>query len=172
MSDADADLIYRNLIRILDYLNGQTYVWQDVPAGSLWLADPIAGKLGILSHTQSQEPPGYLQHVDLHLKGLTSSPSHTDEQKQLIIQVDSVITRMIDDLTQVRKDAIQLVKRSNDQLRQPDTLTLLNEIATLTKEANSGRFDATTHENIGGAIWLNMGIQQLATISLETSSQQ
>jgi serine/threonine protein kinase len=172
MADGDADLIHRNLIRILDYLDGQTYVWQDVPAESPWLVDPVAGKLGLLSYTQSQEPPGYLQHVDIHLKGLTSSPSHTDEQKQITIQADSVITRMINDLTQVRKDATQLVKRNNDQLRQPDTLTLLNEMATLTKEANSGWFDTTTHDNIGGAIWLNMRIQQLATISLESSTQQ
>jgi hypothetical protein len=113
-----------------------------------------------------------LPHVDNHLKGLTNSPGHTDEQKQITIQADGVITRMIDDLTQVRRDAVQLVKRSNDQLRQPDTLTLLNEMATLTKEANSGWFDTTTHENVGGAIWLNMRIQQLATVSLETSTQQ
>jgi hypothetical protein len=65
-----------------------------------------------------------------------------------------------------------LVQRSNEQLRQPDTLTLLNEMANLTKEVSSGWFDATTHENIGGAIWLNARIQQLATISLETSHQQ
>ena len=173
MSDGDADLIHKQLIRILDYLDGQSYVSQDVPAGSPWLVDPAAGKLGLLSYTQGQEPPGYLQHVDTHLRGLADSPGHTDEQKQVAIQVDSVITRMIKDLTQVRKDAVQLVQRSNDQLRQPDTLTLLNEMANLTDEANSGWFDATTRENMGGAIWLNERIQQLAArFSLETSSQR
>ena len=75
-----------------------------------------------------------MQHVDTHLKGLADSPGHTDEQKQVAIQVDGVITRMITDLTQVRKDAVQLVQRSDEQLRQPDTLTLLNEMATLTTE--------------------------------------
>ena len=69
MSDGDADLIHSNLIRILDYLDGQTYVGQDVPAGSPWLVDPQAGKFGLLSYTQGQEPPGYLQHVDTHLTG-------------------------------------------------------------------------------------------------------
>jgi serine/threonine protein kinase len=172
MSDGDAELIHKNLIRIMDYLDGQTYVWQDVPAGSPWLVDPVAGKFGLLSHTQNQEPPGYLQHVDTHLKGLTASPGHTDEQQKIAIQANSVIARMINDLIQVRKNAVQLVKRSNSQLRQSDTLTLLNEIATLTREANSGWFDTATHENIGGAIWLNMRLQQLATISLQISSQQ
>jgi eukaryotic-like serine/threonine-protein kinase len=173
MSDGDADLIHRNLLRILDYLDGQTYVEQDVPTGSPWLADPaLPGKLGLLSHTQGQQPPGYLPHVNTHLTALAESPGHTDEQKQVAIQVDDVIARMINDLTQVRKDAVQLVQRSNEQLLQPDTLTLLNEMTALTGEANSGWFDMTTHENVGGAIWLNERIQQMATISLQTSNLQ
>src|SRR5262249_49637674 len=129
--DGNADLIHRHMLRILDYLDGQAYVGQDVPAGSEWLGDPVGGKLGLLSYTQGQQPPGYLQHVELHLNGLASSPGHTEEQKKVAIQVHDVITRMIDDLTQVRKDAAQLVQRSNDQLLQPDALTLLNEMATL-----------------------------------------
>jgi serine/threonine protein kinase len=170
--DGDTDLIRRNLLRILDYLDGQSYVWQDVPPGSPWLVDPVAGKLGLLSYTQSQETPGYLQHVDIHLKGLAGSPGHTEEQKKGTIQEEDVIARMINDLTQVREDAVRLIHRSNAQLRQPDTLTLLNEMAYLTKGANSGWFDATTHQNQGGAIWLSKGIQELATISLRTSNQQ
>jgi hypothetical protein len=171
LSDTDATLIHSNLIRILDYLDGQTYVPQDLPTGSPWLIDPMAGKFGLLSHTQNQEPPGYLLHIDIHLKGLTASPSHTDEQEQIAIQIDSVIRQMINDLTQVRNDAMQLVTRSNTQLRQPDTLTLLNDIATLTQKANSGWLDPTTHENVGGARWLNTRIQQLATITLISSQQ-
>ena len=172
MSDETANLIHKQLLRILDYIDGQAYVWQDVPAGSPWLVDPVAGKFGLLSYTQSQEPPGYLQHTDTHLTALADSPGHTDEQKQVAVQAYSVITRMISDLTQVRKDAVQLVKRSNQQLRQPDTLTLLNEMANLTQEVNGGWFDATAHENRGGVIWLRARIQQLATISLPASHQQ
>jgi hypothetical protein len=120
----------------------------------------------LLSYTQGQQPPGYLQHVDIHLKGLADSPGHTEEQKKVAIQVDGVITRMINDLTQVRKDALQLVQRNDTQLRQPDTLTLLDEMVTLTTEVNSGWFDSITHENLGGTIWLSAQIQQEATISL------
>jgi hypothetical protein len=173
MSDGDADLIHRHLIRILNYLDGQAYVWQDVPAGSPWLAEPsLPGKLGLLSYTQDQDPPGYLQHVDHHLTGLADSPDHTQEQEKVAIQVHDVITKTIKDLTQVRKDAAQLVQRSNEQLRQPDTLTLLNEMATLTTEVNSGWFDAATHQNQGGVMWVYARIQQLATISLQVSKQQ
>ena len=169
MSDGDADLIHRNLIRTLDYLDGLTYVWQDIPTGSPWLADPaLPGKLGLLSYTQGQQPPGYLQQVNTHLTALTDSPGLTDEQKQAVIQVDDDIARMINDLAQVRTDAVQLVQRNNEQLRQPDTLTLLNEMVNLTIEANSGWFDPKTHENVGGTIWLNAWVHQLATVSVQT----
>jgi hypothetical protein len=173
MSDGDADLIHRQLIRMLDYLDGQTYVGQDVPAGSEWLAQPQqSGKFGLLNYTQGQDPPGYLQHVDTHLMGLAEAPGHTTDQQQVAIQVNKVITRTVSDLAQVRKDAVQLVQRSNDQLRQSDTLTLLNEMANLTSEVNSGWFDETTHQNVGGVLWLSARIQQLATISVQKSSQQ
>jgi serine/threonine protein kinase len=170
--DGNAELIHRHMLRTLQYLDGQTYVWQDVPAESPWLVDAQAGKLGLLSYTQGQQPPGYLQHVDIHLNGLANSPGHTEEQKKVAIQVDGVITRMIKDLTQVRKDAVQLVQRNNDQLLQADSLALLNEMTTLTREANSGWFDATTNENQGGVVWLSARIQQLATISLTTCNRQ
>jgi serine/threonine protein kinase len=170
--DKNADLIHRHMLRILDYLDGQSYVWQDVPAESPWLVDLQAGKLGLLSYTQAQQPPGYLPHVDHHLTGLAASPGHTEEQQKIAIQVDGDITRMINDLTKVRKDAVQLVQRSNDQLLQPDALALLNEMATLTREAYSGWFDPTTGQNRGGVVWMNARIQQLATISLEASKRQ
>ena len=171
MPNDAAALLHRHFLRILDYIDGSSYVWQDVPAGSPWLVDSVAGKLGLLSYTQSQEPPGFLQHVDIHLTGLAGSPGHTVEQQKVAIQVDGVISRMINDLEQVRKDAVQLVKLNDDQLRQPGTLTLLNEMASLTTEVKGGWFDPTTNENIGGVIWLSARIQQLATISLQASSQ-
>lgn len=170
MPNDAADLIHRHFLRILDYIDGSSYVWQDVPAGSSWLVDPVAGKLGLLSYTQGQEPPGFLQHVDIHLTGLAGSPGHTVAQQKVAIQVDGVISRMINDLTQVRKDAVQLVKLNDDQLRQPGTLTLLNEMASLTTEVKGGWFDPTTNENMGGVIWLNARIQQLAAIPLQASS--
>jgi hypothetical protein len=171
MPDGSAELIHKHMLRILDYIDGQTYVGQDVPPESPWLVDPQAGRLGLLSMTQAQEPPGYLPHLDAHLMGLADSPGHTEEQRQLAIQVDGVITRMVNDLTKVRKDAIQLVQRDNAQLRQADTLTLLNEMAALTGEVNSGWFNPTTHQNEGGVVWLSARMQQLATISLQASSQ-
>jgi hypothetical protein len=170
MSDDAANLIHRQLIRILYYLDGEKYVGLDIPGESLTgLVDAQGGKLGLLSYTQNQQPPGYLQHVSVHLNGLAISPGHTEEQKQTAIQVNGVIAKTINDLTLVHKDALQLVQSNNEQLRQPDTLTLLNQMAKLTSEANGGWFDPTTHENLGGVIWLSAQIQQMGTITLASS---
>ncbi len=61
-SDGDAGLIHRHMLRILDYLDGRSYAWRDVPAGSPWLVDPLAGKIGLLDRVQNQVPPAFLLH--------------------------------------------------------------------------------------------------------------
>lgn len=111
-------------------------------------------------------PPGYLTHVDIHLTGLANSPGHTKEQNTLAIQVDEVINKMNRDLLQVRKDASQVAQMKVPQLRQTSTLTLLNDMANLTTEVKSGWFDAQTGENIGGVLWIESRLQQLATVSI------
>ncbi|BCL79540.1 hypothetical protein ccbrp13_20050 [Ktedonobacteria bacterium brp13] len=168
MSDGTADLIHRQLIRIIDYLDGASYAWQDVP-NSPWLVDPVAGKIGLLNVIPNQEPPGYLAHVDLHLNGLTNAPGHTQAQQMLALQIDPVMTRVTTDLLRVRKDAILLVHDTDTQLRQPKTLSILNEMVALTMECNSGWFDPGTGEDSGGVIWLAARMQQFATVDLSAS---
>jgi hypothetical protein len=153
----------------VDYIDGQRYAWQDVPKGSAWLVDPLAGRIGLLNFTQ--EVPGYLEHIDLHLSGLADSPGHTSQQRMLAIQVDGVITKMENDVMQIRRDAIQLVARTSSQMRHPDTLTLLNDMVSRTNEIKSGWFDATSGEDIGGVVWLQARIQQLATIVIQKSDK-
>jgi hypothetical protein len=89
----------------------------------------------------------------------------------LAIQVDGVITKMENDVMQIRRDAIQLVARTSSQMRHPDTLTLLNDMVSRTNEIKSGWFDATSGEDIGGVVWLQARIQQLATIVIQKSDK-
>ena len=171
-SDADADLIHRHMLRILDYLDGQFYVWRDVPANSPWLVDPLAGKIGLINSNARQNPPAYLPHVDVHLTGLSNSPGHTQEQQKLAILVDSVIQKMNRDLEQVRKDASELVKMSADQLRQAGNLEKLNDMVNLTTEVKSGWFDEHTGENTGSVLWMTARLQQLASVPVHVSHQR
>jgi hypothetical protein len=168
--DGDTGLVHKHLIRILDYLDGQTYVGLDIQENPHWLVDS-GGKLGLLSYSQNQnqDPPGYLQHVDTHLKGIMVSPGHTDQQVRVANQANSLIRKMIGSMQQVYKDALQLVKLTDAQLHQPETLATLNEMARLTKVVEGGGRDTTTGEYNEGVTWLSAQIQQLATISLQAS---
>jgi hypothetical protein len=168
-SESDAEQIHRHMLRILDYLDGSFYVGQDVPAGSPWLIDPLAGKIGLLESVPNQMPPAYLVHIDLHLIGLANSPGHTQEQQRLAVLIDRVINKMLSDLQHIRVDAAKLVKMKAQQLRQSNNQALLDDMANLTTEVKSGWFDSRTGEDIGGVVWISSRLQQLATISLNVS---
>ena len=170
MSDANAELIHHNLLCILDYIDGQSWIWQDVPPHSPWAIDPLAGKLGLLSSSPNQEPPSYLPHIDIHLTALAASPGVSSEQQAVATQADGVVKRMIEHLTQVRQNARELVKATPAQLRQPQALTLLNQITALVTALKDGGFDPATGTNIGGTLWLAARIQQMATVALQPSS--
>ncbi|GCE15018.1 hypothetical protein KTT_48770 [Tengunoibacter tsumagoiensis] len=160
----DGTQIHNHMLRILAYLDGWSYYLQDVPAASPWIVDPQAGKIGLLNRVPNQNPPGFLEHVAMHLTGLAEAPGHTAQQRQLSILVDTAILRMRTDLLQVRTDAAKLAQMNGEQLQQQDTDTILNEMAMLTTEVKSGWFDPSTGENMGGVLWIASCLQQLTTI--------
>ncbi len=163
-SSSDADQLHRQILRILEYLDGMFYYTRDVPAGSPWIVDPAAGKIGLLDSVLNQQPPAFLAHVDIHLTGLASSPGHTVQQQQLVVSIDEVVSRMTMDLQQVRKDAALLVKMNTQQLRQISNQAKLDEMMNLTSEVKSGWFDNQTGENSGGVLWITSRLQQLASV--------
>ena len=165
-SSSDADQLHRQVLRILEYLDGMFYYERDVPASSPWIVDPSAGKIGLLDSVMHQQPPAFLIHVDIHLTGLASAPGHTLQQQQLVVSIDKVISRMTVDLQQVRKDAAMLVKMNTQQLRQMSNQAKLDEMMNLTSEVKSGWFDTQTGENIGGVLWITSRLQQLASASV------
>ena len=167
-AQTDVSQIHNQMLRILEYLDGEFYYTRDVPTGSVWLVDPQAGKIGLLDRVPNQNPPGFLVHVDIHLTGLAEAPGHTLQQKQLAILVDTVIQRMSADLLQVRTDAAKLVNMNAQQIRKQGNEAILNDIVMLTSETNSGWFDPHTGENVGGGVWLASRLQQLATISVSS----
>ncbi|MBE3561775.1 MAG: hypothetical protein IMW89_21510 [Ktedonobacteraceae bacterium] len=168
-SEGEAAQIHRHLLRILEYVDGLFYYTRDVPAGSPWLVDRVAGKIGLLNSVPDQNPPALLTHVALHLTGLTSSPGHTEQQKQLVLLMEKVIEQMQTDMQQVRQDAVALVKKTPQQLQQPESRTTLNHLVLLTSRLTSGWLDTASGTNLGGVVWMSSRLQQLATISLLAS---
>jgi hypothetical protein len=163
-SSGDAAQLHRQLLRVLEYLDGIFSYERDVPVGSPWIVDPLAGKIGLLDSVPNQQPPGFLAHVDIHLTGLANAPGHTQQQHQLAIMIQRVLARMNTDLQQVRKDAVTLVKMNTAHLRQRSNQALLDEMMNLTSEVKSGWLDPQTGEDVGGVLWITSRLQQLASV--------
>jgi len=141
------DTLRQHIVSILDYLDGDTYVSQDVPAGTPLYDNHRYAQVGLLEFDPTQQnPPSYLYHIALHLNGVISSPGSTQYQRSVAVQVNIGINNMKVELGQSRQDAIQLVHMNNTQLAQPSALALLNDMVTQTNIAYAGQVDTTTQQ--------------------------
>lgn len=121
-------LIHRQMIRIVDYLDGAATVTTsgDLPLDTPFLADPQAGRLGLLEVRQSQTLPAYLTHVGIHVLGVMNAPGHSAEQQRIAIAVEDALNQIRVQLQQVHQDAVILAKMDETQLRSASALLLLN----------------------------------------------
>lgn len=166
------DLIHRQILRVLEYLDGTSVVAHsgDIPPGSPLLVDPRAGQIGLLEVSQTQTEPAYLTHVDIHLRGLANAPGHTQEQRQLSITIDRALNHVASLMQTVHQDAVKLVKMNAVQLKSYDALVLLNEMVTNVTNAYAGQFDATIGGNTDGIVWIYDELQGLAVIPVTVAS--
>ena len=166
-ANQSTDLMHRHIIRILDYLDGLSYVQQDVPVDSPVLVNERIARVSLLEFdVQHQNPPGFLYHIALHLQGMVDSPGATAEQKHLAIQIDAAISKVEALLEQVHQDAKKLVMMTDTQLQQPSTLSLLDDMVKHAQDAFIGQFDPTTGEIQNGVTQIHYAIQRLATIEV------
>lgn len=170
--------MHRQIVRILDYLDGYNYALRDVPlidpfthSESAFLIDRKYGELGLLTLDQQQQPPGYLAHISIHLEGVAYSPGATPAQVALVKQIDTVITQVVTPLfKKVHDDAAQLVKMDEAQLQTSSALDLLNDMSTNTNAAVAGAIDPVTG-NVGkGVIWIHAQMGQLAVVTVTRSA--
>jgi len=164
------DLIHRQMLRVLDYLDGAALVFPsgDIPPGSPLLVDPKVGRIGLLEVRPTQVLPAYLTHVDLHLQGLIHAPGHTQEQQELAIKLDNALKMDTSLFQKVRQDAITLVRMKNTPLKSDTALSLLNDMVTNANAAYTGQFDPTIGGTINGIVWIRNELQGVATIPITT----
>jgi hypothetical protein len=163
----NTSLMHRHILRILDYLDGLSYVQNDVPVDSPVLVNERIARVSLLEFdVQHQVPPGFLYHIALHLHGMIESPGATTEQKRLAIQIDSAISKVQALLEQVHQDAKKLVMMTDAQLVQPSTLSLLDDMVKHAQDAFVGQFDPTTGEIQNGVTQIHYAIQRLATMEV------
>jgi len=159
--------VYNKAIDILDYLDGNSEVRQDVPQGIKIPAEATFAQIGLLQFNQLQNPPGYLNHIALHLNGVLDSPGSTQYQRQLATQINTGIENEQNWLGQVRKDAMQLAHMNNNQLAQQSTLAIINDMVTQATNAVQGFNNPSTGTLEEGYSQIYLQIQKLATFDVK-----
>jgi hypothetical protein len=169
---AETGVVRRQVIRTLEYIDGLKAVSRDVPAGTPVLVDPVQGSVGLLQIYADETPPGYTQHIGLHLAGLLTSPGATSAQRQLASQLQAALDNVQNWLEQARSDARQLVVLSDTQLQNRAALALLNDLVVQVMNAYVGTTDPATGNQQQGVVWLYSAMHNLAIIDVQTVTQQ
>lgn len=161
-------LVRRQLIRIIDYLDGDTYtqLQSDVPGQPL-LVDPAIAKIGLLTFdTVNQDPPGYLYHIEKHLHEVATLPEATSAQRTLALQVDQGLNAVDAWDHTIRTDVLTLLNMSDEALTGSQALSLLDEVADLANKALVGQVDPQGQVT-DGVIEVHYAIQGLATFDVQ-----
>ncbi len=163
----DIAFIRRQTVRVLTYLDGLSFVQRDLPANTpLGLNERLA-RVGLLTMPNAtQGPMSYLDSIVFHLNGLIQDAKTSTTLRTTASGIIAALSNVRVWLTQVRFDALQLLKMNNQQLSQPATLTLLNDMFNNATHAYTGMIDPTTGQMRNGVQWLHHQMQTLATLNV------
>lgn len=163
----DVGFVRRQTVRILTYLDGMTYVQMDVPPGTPLNINPRLASIGLLAvNGPNQEPASYLTHIVNHLNGLLQAGGSTPELRKDEAAIITAMNNVENGLAQVRSAAQQIMKMSDQQLRQPQTLTLINDMIDNANNAYASQTDPVTGQVRESATWVHDQMQALATMSI------
>ena len=163
--DRNTAFIQRQLVRIIDYLDGATYAQQDLPGQKL-LVDPTIAKIGLLTFDPvTQDPPGYLYHIDKHLREISALPESSTEQRELAIQINTAINAIAALFETMRSDVLQLYHMTTAQLSGNDGRNLLDVIATDANDAFVGQINSNA-QVMEGIVQIHYEIQRMATFDV------
>ena len=172
-------IMHNLFVSMLDYLDGSPNVHIDVPGGAV-AADPVASRVALLSVVPAQQqgtdkannPPGYLDHIPLHLNGVVNAPGATPQMRSIATEIIQALNNAKKWLVQARSLARQLVLMDAVQLSQPTTLTMLDDLLSATTYAYIGQLDPRTNQVIPGVLQVHYDIQRLATLTITPNLPQ
>jgi eukaryotic-like serine/threonine-protein kinase len=161
------------VIRILDAIDGASFVHTDVTPGTPLFADARTVQVALLgpAPTNPDPPgyaygdevsPGYVYLISEHMAGAIQSPQTTPDQRRLAVQINARLDEEKGLFEQVQHDAKQVLKMSDTHLLGAQALTLLDDLATQAQYAYSGQLDPSTGQSEGGALWIYGNLQRLA----------
>ncbi|GCE11364.1 hypothetical protein [Tengunoibacter tsumagoiensis] len=165
----DVGLMQRQLARIQAYLMGQKFLPEENLSATLssLLANAPGSRVGILSVQPNASPPAYLDHILNHLLELTSSPSATDQQRQLAKEIQTAVKTAREHFLAVYEKIHTILHLAPEQLADAGTSALLNTIFTEANAALVGNIDPTTNQATGGVAQIHYLVQSLATMSVQ-----
>ncbi len=163
----DTGFAVRQVLRALAYLDGLSFVAQDLPPGLSLPGTPRNASVGLIN-TQSgnQTPPGYIAHIVRHLNGLINAPGSTLAARQQAAQIIDAMSNAQQWLQKLRNDARQFVVMTNAQLMQPAALALLNDMVQQANYAYSGQIDPVSSAMRQGAMWMHAQVQAVAALDV------
>ena len=162
----DTDFVRRQLARSLQFLDGDTFVYQDLPPGAPLLVNERLARLGLINVAgPDQEPPDYLSHISHHLNGLLEA-NPTPATRQKITALITALGNVNQCLKQVRHDAQQLMQMSDEQMRQDSTLAVINDMIANMDNAYGGQPDPSTNTVREGVNWIHTQMQFLASLDM------
>jgi serine/threonine protein kinase len=179
---AQASLMTNLFISMLDYLDGSINVHIDVPPGIPLVVDPLTSRVSLLSVVPDQQvsanfdhnPPGYLDHVMLHVGQVGKAIDISPQTRQLTTRILDALTRAETFLEGVRQDVIKLFQIRNNlaQIQQASTQALLDDMTTKALYAYIGQVDPTTNQALPAIQQAHDDIQQLATLTVTSQLPQ
>jgi hypothetical protein len=163
----DTAFAVRQTIRSLAYLDGLSFVTQDIPPGMSLPGTPHIASVGLINvRGANQTPPSYIAHILHHLNGLINAPGSTLAIRQQAAQIIDAMSNARQWLQKLHDDAKRFVSMTDAQLMQPAALGLLNDMVQQANNAYSGQIDPVSGVTHQGVIWIHAQAQSLAALDV------
>jgi len=159
-------------VQILSYLDGMSFVMQDLPAVSANVQQTLdmhQAALGLLNvRSSTQNPPGYIDQIVYHLNGLINAPGSPGNVRSTANQVLPVLSTIATWLQKLRSDDKSLLAMNNAHLGQGAALSLLDDMVLQASNVYSGSTRPATGQAQPGVTWIHQQLQSIATLAVNT----
>jgi hypothetical protein len=163
----DLPFVRRQTIRTLAYLDGLSFVQQDMPPDVTLPGTSRLASVGLLDvKGADQNPASYLGSIVYHLSGLLDAPGSTSDVRKSAAQIITAMNDVQGWLEKLRSDAKQIVAMTDAQLGQPGAFALLNDMADQANHAYVGEVDPASGEVREGVTWIHGQLQSLAILTV------
>ena len=149
------NFIRGQLVHILDVLEGQQFDPRDAPIARVALLE------------QNAVAPDYLDASLSQLKAIAQSGDATADQKALAHSIQVELQQVKSWLQRVYADSIQLLNMTDVQFMQPQTQSILDDIAMQANYAYNGQIDLSSNSaHYAGMAQIYSEIERLATFDV------